>query len=64
MFRGCCHLAAGLSVGLTGTAAGYAIGVVGDMVRENIAIKEPRITRTSRAFERICNSLECSSEWC
>lgn len=26
------HLAAGLSVGLTGLAAGYAIGVVGDMV--------------------------------
>ncbi|MCJ1354400.1 MAG: v-type proton ATPase 16 kDa proteolipid subunit 2 [Icmadophila ericetorum] len=31
LFKGCCHLAAGLSVGLTGTAAGYAIGVVGDM---------------------------------
>lgn len=27
------HLAAGLSVGLTGLAAGYAIGIVGDMVR-------------------------------
>jgi len=27
------HLACGLSVGLTGLAAGYAIGVVGDMVR-------------------------------
>lgn len=26
------HLAAGLSVGLTGLAAGYAIGIVGDMV--------------------------------
>lgn len=26
------HLAAGLSVGLTGLGAGYAIGVVGDMV--------------------------------
>lgn len=26
------HLAAGLSVGLTGLAAGYAIGVVGDVV--------------------------------
>lgn len=25
------HLACGLSVGLTGLAAGYAIGVVGDM---------------------------------
>src|SRR5579862_5710324 len=32
----CCsgfmHLACGLSVGLTGLAAGYAIGIVGDMV--------------------------------
>ncbi len=27
------HLGAGLSVGLTGLAAGYAIGVVGDAVR-------------------------------
>jgi V-type H+-transporting ATPase proteolipid subunit len=25
------HLACGLSVGLTGLAAGYAIGIVGDM---------------------------------
>ena len=27
------HLGAGLSVGLTGLAAGYAIGIVGDSVR-------------------------------
>ena len=27
------HLGAGLSVGLTGLAAGYAIGIVGDAVR-------------------------------
>lgn len=27
------HLAAGMSVGLTGVAAGYTIGVVGDAVR-------------------------------
>ena len=31
-FSGFMHLAAGLSVGLTGLAAGYAIGVVGDVV--------------------------------
>ena len=30
LFEGCMHLACGLSVGLTGVAAGYAIGVVGD----------------------------------
>ena len=33
LFSGFMHLACGLSVGLTGLAAGYAIGVVGDMVR-------------------------------
>jgi len=33
LFEGFLHLACGLSVGLTGLAAGYAIGVVGDMVR-------------------------------
>lgn len=33
LFNGFMHLAAGLSVGLTGLAAGYAIGVVGDTVR-------------------------------
>ncbi|MCJ1433503.1 v-type proton ATPase 16 kDa proteolipid subunit 2 [Xylographa pallens] len=31
LFKGFMHLAAGLSVGLSGLAAGYAIGVVGDM---------------------------------
>ena len=31
LFTGFMHLASGLSVGLTGLAAGYAIGVVGDM---------------------------------
>lgn len=33
LFNGFMHLACGLSVGLTGVAAGYAIGVVGDSVR-------------------------------
>lgn len=35
LFNGCMHLACGLSVGLTGLAAGYAIGVVGDAVSGN-----------------------------
>jgi V-type H+-transporting ATPase proteolipid subunit len=30
LFAGCVHLASGLSTGLCGLAAGYAIGVVGD----------------------------------
>ena len=35
LFQGCLHLACGLSVGLTGLAAGYAIGTVGDTVGWN-----------------------------
>jgi V-type H+-transporting ATPase 16kDa proteolipid subunit len=31
LFTGFMHLAAGMSVGLSGLAAGYAIGIVGDM---------------------------------
>ncbi|KAL1872289.1 hypothetical protein VTK73DRAFT_1671 [Phialemonium thermophilum] len=31
LFNGFMHLACGLSVGLTGLAAGYCIGIVGDM---------------------------------
>lgn len=36
LFNGFMHLACGLSVGLSGVAAGYAMGVVGDMVRKEI----------------------------
>ena len=36
LFSGFMHLGCGLSVGLSGVAAGYAIGVVGDMVRTQI----------------------------
>ena len=38
------HLGAGLSVGLTGLAAGYAIGIVGDMVR--FPLEHPRTIYT------------------
>lgn len=31
------HLAAGLSVGLSGVAAGYTIGIVGDAVRTGLS---------------------------
>lgn len=31
------HLAAGLSVGFTGLAAGYAIGIVGDVVSQHLS---------------------------
>lgn len=36
LYNGCMHLACGLSVGLTGLAAGYAIGIVGDSVCGNV----------------------------
>lgn len=38
LFSGFMHLACGLSVGLTGVAAGYAIGIVGDMVRSERSV--------------------------
>jgi V-type H+-transporting ATPase proteolipid subunit len=36
LFNSFLHLAAGLSVGLSSLAAGYAIGIVGDSVRSSI----------------------------
>jgi len=42
LFQGFLHLACGLSVGLTGLAAGYAIGKVGDTVSQYIYIQEMR----------------------
>ena len=41
-FRGFVHLGAGLSVGLSGLAAGYAIGVVGDAGVRGTA-QQPRL---------------------
>ena len=40
LFEGCMHLACGLSVGLTGVAAGYAIGKVGDTVSRKLSDTE------------------------
>lgn len=36
LFAGFMHMGAGLSVGLSGLAAGYAIGIVGDAVRTDV----------------------------
>lgn len=41
-FRSFCHLGAGLSVGLSGLAAGFAIGVVGDAGVRGTA-QQPRL---------------------
>ena len=42
LFRGFVHLGAGLSVGLSGLAAGYAVGVVGDAGVRGTA-QQPRL---------------------
>ncbi|KAG9509987.1 V-type proton ATPase 16 kDa proteolipid subunit, partial [Fragariocoptes setiger] len=42
LYRGFLHLGAGLSVGLSGLAAGFAIGVVGDAGVRGIA-QQPRL---------------------
>lgn len=42
LFKGALHLGAGLSVGLCGTAAGIAIGIVGDSGVRGI-VQQPRL---------------------
>ena len=42
IFRGFVHLGAGLAVGLSGLAAGYAIGIVGDAGVRGTA-QQPRL---------------------
>lgn len=42
LFRGFVHLGAGLAVGLSGLAAGYAIGIVGDAGVRGTA-QQPRL---------------------
>ncbi len=44
LFNGFIHLAAGLCCGMTGLAAGYAIGIVGDTVS---SVKFPGIIADS-----------------
>jgi F0F1-type ATP synthase membrane subunit c/vacuolar-type H+-ATPase subunit K len=45
LFAGFIHLGAGLACGMTGLAAGYAIGIVGDSVRRPAAVDAPRSDR-------------------
>ena len=64
VFMGCMHLGAGLSVGLSGVAAGYAIGIVGDMV----CIAPCKIIHGSFAYagrvcDHTCSNRGCSSVW-
>lgn len=64
IYRGFMHLAAGMSVGLTGVAAGYTIGIVGDAVRTLIRGHTKGLWSSnscSRVFEHTCNNL--GSTW-
>lgn len=58
MDRSTMHLAAGLSVGLTGLAAGYTIGVVGDAVRMHFLCGGicAMLIKGGRVYELTCNS--------
>ncbi|KFY27676.1 hypothetical protein V493_03375 [Pseudogymnoascus sp. VKM F-4281 (FW-2241)] len=53
LFTGFLHLAAGLSVGLTGLAAGYAIGIVGDMGPEQIQHQAALLAQRRVGRERV-----------
>lgn len=57
------HLAAGLSVGLTGLAAGYAIGVVGDVVSGDFIHKMGLELTVSRVYDHICSNQEYLWAW-
>jgi F0F1-type ATP synthase membrane subunit c/vacuolar-type H+-ATPase subunit K len=69
LYNGFMHLACGLSVGLTGLAAGYAIGVVGDSVCEPKTDRKIGIWRWDRpltllrAFVHTCSNRASSSAW-
>ncbi len=65
VFAGCMHLACGLSVGLTGLAAGYAIGQVGDTVRtmRDERLSGRMILMKCRVYEHTCNNHESSLAW-
>lgn len=47
LYFGFLHLAAGLSCGLTGLSAGYAIGIVGDAVRLPSLTSHPSLTHSN-----------------
>lgn len=64
LYEGFMHLACGLSVGLTGLAAGYAIGIVGDMVRTHRGNIPCLTTLTcSRVSDHTCNNQESLLVW-
>lgn len=64
-YSGFLHLGAGLSVGLTGLAAGYAIGIVGDMVSYLFDKKEAGTTVLilARVYGPTCCNQESLWVW-
>lgn len=58
LFEGFMHLACGLSVGLAGIGAGYAIGIVGDSVGHLGYFHNYCSGLFCRVFEHTCNSPE------
>ena len=64
-FSGFMHLGAGMSVGMTGLAAGYAIGIVGDAVRRSVVWIRLNCRLTyRRVCARTCYNREYSLGWC
>jgi hypothetical protein len=66
LFSGFMHMAAGLSVGLSGLAAGYAIGIVGDAVRLRHWLPVLHTwthTENNRAYDLSCFNRDFSSAW-
>lgn len=63
LFAGFMHMGAGLSVGLSGLAAGYAIGIVGDAVRSKNENHYRVIADQHRACALSCDNRGSSSAW-
>lgn len=63
LYNGIMHMAAGLSVGLPGLAAGYAIGIVGDVVWGMSSDCPLPQANLCRACVRTCASRGSSSAW-
>jgi F0F1-type ATP synthase membrane subunit c/vacuolar-type H+-ATPase subunit K len=62
LYNGIMHMAAGLSVGLPGLAAGYAIGIVGDVVC-GMDWRVTSQTNICRVCAHICANRGSLSAW-
>lgn len=62
LYNGIMHMAAGLSVGLPGLAAGYAIGIVGDAVCVD-GMGRKQQTDRGRVYAHTCANRGSLSAW-